>query len=126
VKWSSFIAMVVGFWTAYLFYIRSRWLPSYLANQQSGLYNFLLNKWYFDELYDVIFTKNVFRIGKWFWKGGDTYIIDGFGPDGLSSLVARAAKRLGAVQSGYLYHYAFAMIVGIALLVTWFVVGGAG
>ncbi|MCB2108633.1 MAG: NADH-quinone oxidoreductase subunit L, partial [Rhodobacteraceae bacterium] len=79
---------------------------------------------YFDEIYDFIFTKNVFRLGRWFWKGGDTYIIDGFGPDGIAATVVRAARRLGAVQSGLLYHYAFAMIIGVVALVSWYVLGG--
>ncbi|MSO97790.1 MAG: NADH-quinone oxidoreductase subunit L [Rhodospirillaceae bacterium] len=120
------VVSFAGILLAYFLYIRRTDLPAKIAAAFPGVYEFLLNKWYFDELYDMIFTKNVFRFGKWFWKGGDTYIIDGYGPDGLSALVVRAAKRLGSVQSGYLYHYAFAMIVGIAIFVTWFVAGGAG
>ena len=127
--WVVALPLVVSFsgiLLAYFLYIRRTDLPSKIAGEFPGVYLFLLNKWYFDELYDFIFVKNVFRFGKWFWKGGDTYIIDGFGPDGLTALVTRAAKRLGALQSGYLYHYAFAMIVGIAVFVTWFVAVGAG
>jgi NADH-quinone oxidoreductase subunit L len=120
------VVSFAGILLAYLMYIRRTDIPGKIAGAFPGVYQFLLNKWYFDELYDWIFTKNVFRFGRWFWKRGDTYIIDGYGPDGLSALVARAAKRLGTVQTGYLYHYAFAMIVGIGVLVTWFVVGGAG
>ena len=63
-----------------------------------------------------------FRLGRLLWKGGDGAIIDGLGPDGISATVVRAAQRLGAAQSGYLYHYAFAMIIGIGLVVTWLVV----
>jgi len=119
------VVTVAGILLAYYLYIRRTDLPAKIAGAFPGVYQFLLNKWYFDELYDFIFTKNVFRLGRVFWKGGDTFIIDGYGPDGLSALVARAAKRLGAAQTGYLYHYAFAMIVGIAVFVTWFVAGGA-
>jgi NADH-quinone oxidoreductase subunit L len=92
-----------------------------LAAAFPGLYRFLLNKWYFDELYDFLFVRPAFRFGRLFWKGGDGAVIDGLGPDGISASVVRAARRLGIVQSGYLYHYAFAMIVGIALVVTWIV-----
>lgn len=120
------VVSVSGILLAYLFYIRRTDIPGKIAGAFPGVYQFLLNKWYFDELYDFLFTKNAFRLGRFFWKQGDTGIIDRFGPDGLSDLVARSAKRLGALQTGYLYHYAFAMIVGIAILVTWFVVGGAG
>ncbi len=120
------VVSVTGILLAYIFYIRRTDIPGKIAGAFPGVYQFLLNKWYFDELYDIIFTRNVFRLGRLFWKRGDAGIIDRFGPDGLSELVARSAKRLGAVQTGYLYHYAFAMIVGIAILVTWFVVGGAG
>ena len=90
------------------------------------LYQFLLRKWYFDELYDWLFVKNAFRLGRLLWKRGDAGIIDRFGPDGLSALTGRAARRLGVIQSGYLYHYAFAMIAGIAVIVTWFVAGRPG
>ncbi len=120
------VVTVAGILLAYIFYIRRTDIPGKIANAFPGVYQFLLNKWYFDELYDIIFTRNVFRLGRLFWKQGDAGIIDRFGPDGLSEVVARSAKKLGAVQTGYLYHYAFAMIVGIAILVTWFVVGGAG
>ncbi len=123
---SPLVVSFSGILLAYFLYIRRTDLPAKIAGAFPGVYQFLLNKWYFDEVYDFILTKNVFRFGKWFWKGGDTFIIDGYGPDGLSALVTRAAKRLGAVQSGYLYHYAFAMIVGIAVFVTWFVAGRAG
>jgi NADH-quinone oxidoreductase subunit L len=97
-----------------------------LAQTFPGLYRFLLNKWYFDELYDFLFVRPAFRLGRLFWKGGDGAVIDGFGPDGISALVGRAARRLGVIQTGYLYHYAFAMIIGIALFVTWMIVRAGG
>ncbi|TAL04855.1 MAG: NADH-quinone oxidoreductase subunit L [Rhodospirillaceae bacterium] len=113
---------VLGFVWAYMFYIRRPDLPGKLAATFPGVHRFLLNKWYFDELYDWMFVRPAFRIGRLFWKGGDGAVIDGLGPDGISTTVVRMAQRLGVVQSGYLYHYAFAMIVGIALVVTWIVV----
>jgi NADH-quinone oxidoreductase subunit L len=117
------IASLAGLGWAYWFYIRRPELPVKLAQQFSGLYKFLLNKWYFDELYDWLFVKNAFRLGRLLWKRGDAGTIDRFGPDGVSAVTVRAASRMSVLQSGYLYHYAFAMIVGIAAIVTWFVAG---
>jgi NADH-quinone oxidoreductase subunit L len=122
-KWLPLFVTIAGFGLAYLMYVRKPEMPARLVAAFPGVYRFLLNKWYFDELYDFLFVKNAFRLGRIFWKGGDAGIIDRFGPDGLSALSARVAKRLGVVQTGYLYHYAFAMIVGIAVIVSWFVIG---
>jgi NADH-quinone oxidoreductase subunit L len=97
-----------------------------LAGTFPAVYRFLLNKWYFDELYNFLFVRPAFRLGRLFWKGGDGAIIDGLGPDGISSLVVRAARRLGVIQSGYLYHYAFAMIIGMALVVSWMIIRAGG
>jgi NADH-quinone oxidoreductase subunit L len=126
IKYLPLFVSLMGLAIAYLMYIRRPELPRKLVDTFPGVYQFLLNKWYFDELYNFIFVKNAFRIGRWFWKGGDTWLIDGYGPDALSAAIARAAKRTSAVQSGYLYHYAFAMIVGIAAMVTWIMVGAVG
>jgi NADH-quinone oxidoreductase subunit L len=126
IHWLPLIVSVLGLVWAYMFYIRRPDLPGKLAAAFPGVYQFLLNKWYFDELYDWLFVKNASRLGRLFWKGGDAGIIDRFGPDGVSAATGAAAKRLGFVQSGYLYHYAFAMIVGIAVIVSWFVLGRAG
>jgi NADH-quinone oxidoreductase subunit L len=90
-----------------------------------GLYLFLLNKWYFDELYDRIFTRPAFRIGYGPWKGGDGAVIDGLGPDGLAAATQVLARRTSRLQTGYLYHYAFAMLIGVAALITWFMFSGA-
>ncbi|HCX68806.1 MAG TPA: NADH-quinone oxidoreductase subunit L, partial [Rhodobiaceae bacterium] len=83
------------------------------------------NKWYFDEIYDFIFVRPAFAIGRIFWKQGDGRIIDGIGPDGISARVLDITRGVVRLQSGYLYHYAFAMLLGVAGLVTWFMVGGA-
>ena len=91
-----------------------------------SLYLFLLNKWYFDELYDRIFVRPAFVLGRGFWKGGDGALIDGVGPDGVASATLSVSGRVSRFQSGYLYHYAFAMILGVALFVTWYVVKHAG
>ena len=91
-----------------------------------GLYAFLLNKWYFDELYNFMFVRPAFWLGRVFWKRGDEQTIDGFGPNGVSSAVALIAARARKLQSGYVYHYAFAMIIGLAVVVTWFMAQGGG
>jgi NADH-quinone oxidoreductase subunit L len=125
VKWSSFIAMVVGLWVAWLFYIRSPGLPAYFAKQQSGLYQFLLNKWYFDELYDVLFVRTAKWLGRFLWKRGDGTVIDGLGPNGVAARVVDTTQQVVRLQTGYLYHYAFVMLIGIAALVTWMMLGSS-
>ncbi|MBP5855529.1 NADH-quinone oxidoreductase subunit L [Marivibrio halodurans] len=87
-------------------------------------YQFSLNKWYFDELYDFLFVRPAFRIGKLFWKKGDGRVIDGFGPDGVASTAGRAAKAISLLQTGYVYHYAFAMLIGVVLLVSFYLLFG--
>ncbi len=126
VKWSPFIVMAIGFVLAWLMYIKSPYLPKELAKQHPGLYSFLLNKWYFDELYDFIFVRPAKWIGHFLWKKGDGWLIDGFGPDGISARVLDVTGKVVKLQSGYLYHYAFAMMIGIAALITWTMFGGAG
>lgn len=125
VKWSPFIVMALGFIGAWIFYIRDTSLPKKLAAQHEPLYKFLLNKWYFDELYDFIFVRPAMWLGRFFWKKGDGYVIDGFGPDGVSAVVADVTRGVVRLQTGYLYHYAFAMMIGIAALISWFMFGGA-
>lgn len=125
VKWSPFVAMAVGLFTAWFMYIRRPDLPKYLAEQHRGLYQFLLNKWYFDELYDFLFVRPAMRIGRIFWKGGDGAIIDGLGPNGIAARVLDVTDRVVRLQTGYLYHYAFAMLLGIAALVTWMMLGSS-
>jgi NADH-quinone oxidoreductase subunit L len=125
VKLSPFTAMIVGFIVAWIFYIRSPETPKALAERHRGLYQFLLNKWYFDELYDFLFVRPAKRLGRLFWKGGDGWLIDGFGPDGISARVLDVTNRVVKMQSGYLYHYAFAMLIGVAALVTWMMLGSS-
>ncbi|NRB29662.1 MAG: NADH-quinone oxidoreductase subunit L [Rhizobiaceae bacterium] len=125
VKWSPFIMMALGFVTAWWFYIKSPDMPGELARQHPGLYKFLLNKWYFDEIYDFIFVRPAMRIGHFFWKKGDGATIDGLGPDGISARVLDVTKGVVKLQSGYLYHYAFAMLIGAALLITYMMFPGA-
>jgi NADH-quinone oxidoreductase subunit L len=125
VKFSPFVAMVLGFALSYLFYIQRTDLPRKLAEQHWPLYQFLLNKWYFDELYDLIFVNPAKWLGRFLWKRGDGWLIDGFGPDGVSAWVVDVTQRVIRLQTGYLFHYAFAMLIGVAALVTWFMFGSA-
>ena len=125
VKFSPFVAMLLGLAFAWQFYIRSPETPKRLAEQQRGLYAFLLNKWYFDEVYDFLFVNPAKRLGHFLWKKGDGWLIDGFGPDGVSARVIDVTNRVVKLQSGYLYHYAFAMLIGVAALVTWMMVGSS-
>jgi len=128
-RWVKLLPLVVtvgGIALAYLFYMVAPGLPKALATAFRPVYLFMLNKWYFDELYDTIFVKPAFAIGRGFWKGGDGAIIDGVGPDGVAASVQSMARRVGHWQSGYLYHYTFAMIVGVAVFVTWYMVAKAG
>jgi NADH-quinone oxidoreductase subunit L len=112
--------MLCGFLLSYLYYILVPSLPALTARLFKPLYLFLLNKWYFDELYDYIFVRPTFWLGRVLWKGGDGKIIDGLGPDGIASRVLWTTGRIVKLQTGYVYHYAFAMLIGVALLVTWF------
>jgi NADH-quinone oxidoreductase subunit L len=114
------VLMAIGFAVAWLFYIRQPELPVELARQHEPLYRFLLNKWYFDELYDVIIVRPTLWIGRLLWKGGDGWLIDGFGPDGVSARVLDVTRNVVRLQTGYMYHYAFAMLIGVAAFVTWF------
>jgi NADH-quinone oxidoreductase subunit L len=121
---SPTLMMVGGFLVAYYMYIVDRKAPKALADANPLLYRFLLNKWYFDELYDFLFVRPAFWIGRVFWKGGDGFIIDGFGPDGVSARVLDVTRNVVRLQSGYIYHYAFAMLLGVAAFVTWYLFGG--
>jgi NADH-quinone oxidoreductase subunit L len=112
--------MVIGFVIAWYFYIKRPDVPVQLARDHDVLYRFLLNKWYFDELYDLIFVRPAKWIGRALWKGGDGCLIDGFGPDGISARVLDVTRSVVRLQTGYLYHYAFAMLIGAALFITWF------
>jgi NADH-quinone oxidoreductase subunit L len=107
-------------------YIRRPEVPKRLAAEQEVLYRFLLNKWYFDEIYDFLFVRPAKWLGRTLWKRGDGTVIDGFGPDGVAKRVLDVTRSVVRLQSGYLYHYAFAMLIGIALLITWAVFYGGG
>jgi NADH-quinone oxidoreductase subunit L len=120
------VMMLGGWGVAIWFYLLRPDIPVALARQHPGLYRFLLNKWYFDELYDIIFVRPTIWLGRLLWKGGDGWLIDGFGPDGISARVIDVTRNVVRLQTGYLYHYAFAMLVGVAAFITWFMFTSGG
>jgi NADH-quinone oxidoreductase subunit L len=125
--WISYVPtvmMVLGFLVSLYVYQLAPGTAQKIAGAFPKLYRFLLNKWYFDELYDAIFVRPTFALGRLLWKGGDGRIIDGLGPDGIAARVVDGARLAARLQTGYVYHYAFAMLIGVAAFVTWFVAGG--
>ena len=120
VKYSPLVMMVIGLITAIIFYLLYPKVPKFLSSQFNPLYKFLLNKWYFDEIYEFIFVRNISRIGNLLSNFGDKRIIDGLGPDGISLRVMDIAKQISRIQTGYIYHYAFAMLIGLMLFITYF------
>jgi NADH-quinone oxidoreductase subunit L len=124
VKVSPFVAMVLGFLLAFQFYIRRPDLPGKLARQQAPLYQFLLNKWYFDELYDWVVVRPAKWLGGFLWRRGDGNVIDGSINGVALGIIPMLTRLAGRAQSGYIFHYAFAMVLGIGLLITWMTLGG--
>ena len=122
VKKIPLVMMIIGFIVATVFYLLLKSLPSFLSSKLPFIYNFLYNKWYFDELYNFIFVNPLKRIGNFLWLFFDKKIIDGFGPDGISSLVISISRNVSKIQTGYVYHYAFAMLIGLGFLLIRFVV----
>jgi NADH-quinone oxidoreductase subunit L len=124
VKLSPFVAMLGGLGVAYWFYIADPAMPKALAQRHHGAYRFLLNKWYFDELYDRVFVGPAMWLGRTLWKRGDGAIVDGL-INGLSmGVVPWLARLAGRGQSGYVFHYAFVMLIGVSILVTWLSLSG--
>ena len=119
VKWSPFVVSAIGFAAAFYVYILREGMGAALAARKGPLWTFLYNKWFFDELYEATFVRGAKALGDLFWKGGDQKIIDGFGPDGVSAVSYAVGRQAGRVQSGYVYHYAFVMLLGVAGLLTY-------
>ena len=125
VLWAPLVAGLAGIGLATVMYLwRTSW-PRRTATRLRPLYLFLLNKWYFDELYDRIFVRPALYLGRGLWKAGDQDTIDAVGPDGLAAATRDIARRFGRMQSGYVYHYAFAMLIGVVLLVSWYLLAAA-
>ena len=125
VKVSPFIAMLIGLFTAWMMYIRYPEAPAKLAATQRPLYNFLLNKWYFDELYDRVFVRPARWLGRVLWLDGDGKVIDGTINGIAMGLIPRLARFAGRLQSGYVFHYALAMVVGVLGLLIWVMMRGS-
>jgi len=127
--WVKILPVAVGFvgiLLAFVFYMRARHWPAEVAGMFSRLHGFLFNKWYFDELYTKIGVRPSFALGRFFWKSGDGATIDGLGPDGVSKAIGNAAAQSSKVQSGFIYHYAFAMLVGVVAIVTFYIYKALG
>ena len=122
VKYSPLVMMILGLIIASIFYLIYPNIPKFLSTQFNPLYKFLLNKWYFDEIYELIFVRNISRFGNFLSNFGDKRVIDGLGPDGISIRVMDIAKQVSRIQTGYIYHYAFAMLIGLMLFITYFFV----
>ncbi|SCA54999.1 NADH-quinone oxidoreductase chain 12 [Candidatus Terasakiella magnetica] len=120
VKYLPLVVGIIGISLAYVFYLAVPSIPGKLASTFNGLYKFLLNKWYWDELYDFLFVKPSFYLGRGLWKAGDEELIDGVGPNGFARATKALAGRASRLQTGYLYHYAFVMLAGAAILITWY------
>ena len=123
-QYGATVMMILGFVGALYVYVIAPGTAQRIAGANPMLYKFLLNKWYFDELYDFLFVRPSMWIGRLFWKWGDGRIIDGLGPDGISARVIDVTNRVVKLQTGYVYHYAFAMLIGVAAIITWYLVGG--
>jgi NADH-quinone oxidoreductase subunit L len=121
VKWLPLLVGLAGIGTAYWLYVLAPHTPALLSDRFRSVYLFLLNKWYFDEIYHFLFVRPCFVIGRGLWKGGDGALIDGVGPDGVAAAAHSVARRVTRLQTGYIYHYAFAMLLGIVALVTWYI-----
>jgi NADH-quinone oxidoreductase subunit L len=124
VEFSPFVLTILGFAVAFYYYILNPELPARMAARKGLLYTFLYNKWYFDELYDFLFVQPAKTLGRFLWKFGDGTIIDGLGPDGVAARVLDVTRGAVRLQSGYVYHYAFAMLIGVVALATWFMLAG--
>jgi NADH-quinone oxidoreductase subunit L len=127
--WVKYLPLVVGgagIALAYVMYMFVPSLPGKVVQAIKPIHTFVFNKWYFDELFDAVFVKPCFAIGKGFWKVGDQQIIDGLGPNGIAHATQETAQKTGVLQTGYLYHYAFAMLIGVVLMVTWYMIVHVG
>lgn len=126
VKVTPLIVSFLGVVTAYLFYLWVPSLPARVTRTLGPIYVFVLNKWYFDELYNVVFVRPSRHLGRVFWKRGDEAIIDAWGPNGAAFLARVFSAQVSKLQSGYVYHYAFAMLVGVVGLITWYIIVNVG
>ena len=116
------VIVVLSIPIAYYLFVKNKDITNWLVNENKPLYNFLINKWYFDELYEYLFVRTFKRIGIFFWKNIDLKTIDRFGPDGISNLIKKLSIRAVKFQSGYIYQYAFIMLLGFSALLTYLII----
>jgi len=126
VKYLPLVAGVSGIGLAYVAYMFVPGIPAAFTARARPLYLFLLNKWYFDELYDRIFVRPAMYLGRGLWQTGDMLLIDGLGPNGVAAAAKNLAARVSRLQSGFVYHYAFAMLIGVVFLISWYVLASIG
>ena len=126
VKKAPLIVGTLGIIMAYVFYMFVPSLPGVMQRLFRPIHTLFFNKWFVDELYDAIFVRPAVRIGGLLWKRGDLGTIDALGPDGISGLVARISAYCSRLQTGYVFHYAFAMLIGVVALVSWYARGFGG
>ena len=105
-----------------MLFVINKNITSWLVNENKPLYNFLVNKWYFDKLYNYLFVRTSKRIGTFLWKNIDVKTIDRFGPDGISNLIKKLSNKAVKFQSGYIYQYAFIMLLGFSALLTYLII----
>ena len=115
------LLIVIAIPISYYLYVKDKTILNGVKNSNLPLYNFLLNKWYIDEIYDFIFIKPLKRVGVFFWKKGDQDTIDRFGPDGISKVIKFLSNKAVQFQSGYIYDYAFVMLIGLSALITYLI-----
>jgi NADH-quinone oxidoreductase subunit L len=120
VEAAPLVLTLLGFAIAHYYYVLHPELPPEIAKRGGFIYTFVYNKWYFDELYDALFVRPALWVGRLLWRGGDEVVIDGIGPDGVAARVLDATREAVRLQSGYVYHYAFAMLIGVVALASWF------
>lgn len=119
--YSTSVMVVLSIPFSYYLFVKNKNIPNWLMNENKPLYNFLLNKWYFDELYNFLFVRQFKKIGIFFWKNIDVKIIDKYGPDGVSNLIKNLSTRAVKFQTGYIYQYAFIMLLGFSAILTYLI-----
>jgi len=107
---------------SFYYFIKNKEILENFKSKNLPLYNFLLNKWYIDEFYELIFVNPLKKIGSFFWKSGDQGFIDRFGPDGISKIVKNLSNKASRFQTGYIYDYAFVMLIGLSILLTYLII----
>ncbi len=111
---------ITGIFAAWIAYRIKPGIPAMVTGNMRTVYNLVFHKYYFDEIYKFLFVRPAGWLGQVFWRGGDGFVIDGFGPNGLALITRRLAGKVSQSETGYLYHYAFVMLIGVVGLVTWY------